>query len=168
MPQSDLLTILEAARWAPSAFNIQPWRFLFSHRGDDHWDTYLNLLDSFNASWAQNASALVIVLSDTLMPGDGDRPDKPSRYNTFDSGAAWAQIALQTTMLGYQAHATAGLDLKRAQESLIVPERYRIEIAIAIGKRADPSMLPQELQEREQPSQRLPMNEIAFSGAFPQ
>jgi nitroreductase len=75
MPMADLLTVLEAARWAPSAYNVQPWRLLYSLRGDAYWQTYLSLLDRFNSSWAQHASALVVVLSDSMMPGDGSGPD---------------------------------------------------------------------------------------------
>ena len=168
MPMSDLLTILEAARWAPSAFNVQPWRFLYSLRGDAHWQNYFKLLGPFNADWAQHASALLFVLSDTVMPGDDDRPDKISNYHSFDTGAAWAQLALQATSLGYQAHGMAGIHFDLTRSNLIVPERYRVEIAIAIGKRADPSMLPEELQQREKPSQRFSVDEIAFAGSFPQ
>lgn len=167
MPASDLLTILEAARWAPSAFNVQPWRFLYSHRDDAHWQNYMSLLDPFNASWAQNASALVFVLSDTLMPTGGERPQKLSRTHSFDAGASWAQLALQATSLGYQAHAMAGIHIDQSQEELSVPDRYRVEIAIAIGKRANKSVLPKDLQDREEPSQRLSVNEIAFAGVFP-
>lgn len=168
MPMLDLLTILEAARWAPSAFNVQPWRFLYAQRGDAHWGSYLNLLDPANAAWAQYASALLFVISDTLMPGDEGRSDKLSTYHSFDTGAAWAQLALQATSLGYQAHAMAGIHFDCVREHLAVPKRYRIEVAIAIGKRAAPEMLPEELQAREQPSQRFSVNEIAFSGVFPQ
>ncbi len=167
MPVSDLITILEAARWAPSAYNIQPWRFLYSRRGDDHWQKYLTLLDPFNATWAGQASALVIVLSDTMMPGNGGRPQKTSHTHSFDTGAAWAQLALQATALGYQAHAMAGINFEQSQMKLMVPERYRVEIAIAVGKRTDPSVLPEELQDREHPSQRLSVHEIAFAGSFP-
>lgn len=167
MPAAGLLTILEAARWAPSAFNVQPWRFLYSQRGDADWENYLRLLDPFNETWAQHASALVFVLSDTVMSGDGGRPAKKSRKHSFDAGAAWAQLALQATSLGYQAHAMAGINFEQSYEALAVPERYRVEIAVAIGKRGDPSMLPEELEGREQPSQRLPVGEIAFAGSFP-
>jgi len=168
MPGSDLLTILEAARWAPSAFNLQPWRFLYSHRDDAHWNIYLGLLDPFNTSWAQHASALIIVLSDTVIPGDTTGPQKRSRTHSFDAGAAWAQLALQATSLGYHAHAMAGINFDQSHKDLIVPERYRVEIAVAIGKRAAPSVLSEDLQGREIPSQRLPMNEIAFAGMFPE
>lgn len=167
MPASDLLTMLEAARWAPSAYNIQPWLFLYSHRDDAHWQTYLSVLDPFNASWAQHASALIVVLSDTVMPGDDRRPHKQSRTHSFDAGAAWVQLALQATSLNYHAHAMAGIYFEQVQEKLMVPERYRVEIAVAIGKRADPSVLPEALQDLEQPSQRRSVHEIAFVGSFP-
>lgn len=167
MPAADLLTILEAARWAPSAYNFQPWRFLYSHRGDAHWRQFLNLLDPFNESWAQHASALVVVLSDTLTPADNSRAQKLLRSHSFDVGAAWAQLALQSTALGYQAHAMAGIYFDQVREELLVPENYRVEVAIAIGKRADPSVLPEALQARERPSERLPVKEIAFPGVFP-
>ena len=168
MPEADLRSMLEAARWAPSAYNVQPWRFLYSLRDDENWQDYVDLLDPFNAAWAQHASALLYVLSDTVMPGDGDRPEKPSGTHSFDAGAAWAQLALQATSLGYQAHAMAGLYRDLSRIRLHIPDQYRIEIAIAIGKRAAPSILSNELQTREQPSQRFALDKIAFAGRFPQ
>ena len=166
MPSSDLLTMLEAARWAPSAFNVQPWRFLYSLRDDDHWPTYLNLLDPFNSTWARNASALVFVLSDTVMPGQDGRQQKISRTHSFDAGAAWAQLALQATLLGYQAHAMAGIYFEQSHKVLAIPDRYRVEIAVAIGKRACKSVLPMDLRDREIPSMRLPVMKIASAGQF--
>lgn len=103
MDEADLFSILEAARWAPSAYNLQPWRFLYSLREDAHWNHYLTLLDPFNANWAQHASALIFVLSNSVQPGNDNHPDSPSRTHSFDAGAAWAQLALQATFLGYQA-----------------------------------------------------------------
>ena len=169
MDHADLMTILEAARWAPSAYNIQPWRFLYALRGDGNWDRMLGQLDEFNTSWAQEASALVLILSDSVMPGNEaeGRPDLPSRCHTLDAGTAWAHLALQTTRLGYHAHAIAGVDFDQAREQLRVPERFRIEIAVAIGRRDDPVKLPEMLREREMPSGRKQLSEIAFAGAFP-
>ncbi len=166
MPAADLLIILEAARWAPSAYNIQPWRFLYSHRDDVHWQLYLSLLDEFNTSWALHASALVVVLSDTMVPGVDNGEPKLSGTHSFDAGAAWAQLALQATSLGYHAHAMAGIHFDQVRKSLAAPEQFSIEIVVAIGRRADPSMLPKEFGCREQPSQRMPLNDIAFSGSF--
>lgn len=167
MPTTDLLAIIEAARWAPSAYNIQPWRFVYSQRDDAAWPRHLDLLDPFNAGWAQHAAALVFIASDTLMPGNGGRPDTPSRTHSFDAGAAWAQLALQATALGYQAHAMAGVDFDKAHDRLAIPPRFRVEVAVALGNRADPSVLPEDLRERETPSQRLPLGAIAFPGSFP-
>lgn len=167
MPADDLLTMLEAARWAPSAYNLQPWRFLYSLRGDSHWLNYLSLLDNFNLAWARRASALVMVVSDSLMPALEGDPQRQSHSHSFDAGAAWAQLALQATLLGYHTHAMAGLDFAKAQQVLCVPSCYRIEVAIAVGKIADASILPATLRTREQPSQRRPMREIAFAGVFP-
>jgi nitroreductase len=167
IPETDLLTILEAARWAPSAFNIQPWRFLYALRGDRQWGDFLSALDEFNRGWAQHSSAIVVVLSDSIMPGERDRPDKASRYNSFDAGAAWAQLALQATALGYQAHAMAGLEFEHAYEVLEIPDRYRLEVAIAIGRQAEAENLPEELRDGEGPSGRLPLAQIACAGSFP-
>ena len=167
MPPSHLFSMLEAARWAPSAFNIQPWRFLYSLRGDAHWDTYLSVLAPSNAQWAGNASALIAVLSDTEMPGRENRPPTHSHYHRFDTGAAWAQLALQATALGYQTHAMAGIDVDQTRKKLAVPEKFSIEVIIAIGKPAAPSSLPPTLQAREKPSQRHPLSSIAFAGLFP-
>jgi nitroreductase len=168
IPKGDLYTILEAARWAPSAYNIQPWRFVYAMRGDAHWNDFLDLLDPFNASWAGNASVLVFVVSDTMTPAHGSSPAKPSRTHSFDAGAAWAHLALQATALGYQAHAMAGIQFDDVRRHLSVPENYQVEIAVAIGRRADPSALAPTLRDREKPSSRLPLKEIAFSEFFAQ
>ncbi|MEP3247732.1 MAG: nitroreductase family protein [Sneathiella sp.] len=167
MPHEDLLSILEAARWAPSAFNIQPWRFLYSHRSDAYWQTYLSLLDDFNRSWAHKASALVFVTSDSMIPARDGQEGKLSRNHSFDAGAAWAQLALQATSLGYHAHAMAGIHFDAIKENLSIPPQYRVEIAIALGTRGDVSQLDAPLQERELPSERFALNELAFGGAFP-
>ena len=167
MPHADLLTILEAARWSPSSYNIQPWRFLYSQRQDSNWQRYLEVLLPFNLEWAQHASALVILLSDTLVPGGAEQAQKLSQTNSFDAGAAWAQLALQATSLGYHAHGMAGVDVEKIRDTFEVPDRYRVEIAIAVGIKADPSALPDSLRQREYPSDRLPLDEIAFAGAFP-
>ncbi len=167
LPIDDLFCMLEAARWAPSAYNIQPWRFIHAVRGDAHWKDFLGLLDPFNARWARNASALVFLVSDTLTPAHDSSPATPSRTHSFDAGAAWAQLALQATTIGYQAHAMAGIHFNDVRQRLSVPDSFHIEIAIAIGRQADPSGLPLALQEREKPSPRRPLQEIAFSERFP-
>ncbi len=164
--ETDLLTLIEAARWAPSAYNLQPWRFLYSLRNDVYWETFLGLLDPFNAGWAQNASALVFLISEhTRVTEDGNL--RHSKTHNFDTGAAWAQLALQATESGYQAHAMAGIDFENARETLNVPDQFDVQIAIAIGKQASPHTLAEELRSREVPSDRLALGTIATAGVFP-
>lgn len=167
LPKKDLLTMLEAARWAPSAFNIQPWRFFYSLRGDQNWQRYLDLLDPFNASWAQSASALVFLASDTLVDLEGEDSPRPAGYHGFDAGSAWTQLALQATLMGYSTHAAAGLYKDKAAEELNLPDRFHVQVAIAIGRKGDTQSLSEELQEREKPSSRLSLQEIAFEGGWP-
>lgn len=163
LPQADLEVILEAAGLAPSAFNVQPWRFLYAHRGDANWDRFLSLLIPFNASWAQNAGVLLFVISDS-QTHHGE--DKPNWSHSFDAGAAWTQLALQATALGYHAHGMTGLEFDKARAELGLPESWRLEAAVAIGKRAPADTLPEGLRAKEMPSGRLPVASIAGAGDF--
>ena len=163
MSAEDLRTILDAGRWAPSSFNYQPWRFLYATRDDAaNWDRFLDLLIPFNAVWAKDASALLFILSEMTMGA----PDKPSHSHSFDAGAAWAAIALQAHLLGYHAHGMVGIDMEKTRTELAIPDGFRIEAAVAIGRMGDPANLPEKLQAREQPSDRKPLEELAYSGNF--
>ena len=167
MPEADLLSLFEAARWAPSAFNSQPWRFLYAHRGDPQWPIFLDALIPYNRDWAQHCAVLVYVLSDTLpFTGKAGEP-LPSLTHSYDAGAAWMLLALQAWRMGYYAHGMSGIDLDLARKTLGVPERYAIDAAAAIGRRGDPSTLPEKLRAREAPSGRKPVADFAFHGLFP-
>lgn len=167
IPQADLDTLFDAARWAPSAFNYQPWRFLYAHRDSADWQRFLDVLFPFNQSWVQNAGAIVFILSDTLMAAPGSDDFKPSHSHSFDAGAAWALLALQATRLGYHTHGMTGVDFDKARAELAVPDRFRLEAAVAIGRQGDKSVLPEALQAREAPSDRKPIEDVAFAGNFP-
>jgi len=167
IPDEDLLTIFEAARWAPSAFNSQPWRFLYARRGDPNWQLFLGLLIPWNQGWAHSASALVYILSDSMPMSDKAGAPQPSRTHSFDAGAAWASLALQATRMGYHAHGMSGIQYELARAELGVPERYRIEAACAIGRIGDPATLDEKLRAREHPSGRKPQSEFVFAGRFP-
>lgn len=166
MPASELHKILEAASYAPSAFNAQPWRFIYALRGTAHWDTLLNLLNDFNKSWASNASALVVILSKTTSLPPGGTEETPFLTHSFDTGAAWGYLALQASNAGWPAHAMAGFDKDKARSVFAIPDNYKVEAMVAIGKQGDKAILPAGLQEREQPSPRLPLNKVAFEGKF--
>ncbi len=166
LPDADLMTIFEAARWAPSAFNAQPWRFLYAKREDADWERFLNLLIPFNQSWAKTASVLIYICSDTLMetkPGEFS----PSHTHSFDAGAAWASLALQASLMGYHAHGMAGVHWDEVRRELNVPERFRVDAAAVIGRMGDVSVLDERLRAREVPSDRMPVTDFAFHGAFP-
>ncbi|MCB2015464.1 MAG: nitroreductase family protein [Sphingobium sp.] len=162
MEKEQLLSLFEAARWAPSASNIQPWRFAYALNGDAHWQDFFATLIPFNQSWASNASALVFITSDTLM-GRGDDL-KPSHSHSFDTGAAWMALALQASSMGLIVHGMLGVDMDAARALLKLSDRYRIEAAVAIGYQGEKSSLPDGLQERESPSDRRPVSESIFHG----
>jgi Nitroreductase len=167
LEEGELLRLFEAARWAPSAFNAQPWRFLYALRGGPDWERFLELLVPFNRSWAENAAALVIVLSDTQMRNPDGTPKSPSHSHSFDAGAAWGMLALQATLGGLHTHGMTGVDFDKVRTELGVPEDFRVEAAIAVGRLGDPATLPESMREREKPSDRKPVAEFAFAGGFP-
>lgn len=165
IPQEDLDVIFEAAGWAPSAFNLQPWRFLYAHRGDENWDRFLSLLIDFNQSWAKDSSVLVFVVSDTLQRKD-DGQTSGNHAHSFDAGAAWVLAALQATAMGYHAHGMTGVKFEEAQRALGIPDDHRLEAAFVIGRKGPAEKLPEGLQQREQPSGRKPVGEFAWPGNF--
>ena len=166
MSESDLMTLLEAARWAPSSYNSQPWRFIYARRGTPHFDKFLSLLVEFNQSWAKNASVLIVLVSNSMMLPPGKDVPVPSYSHSMDAGAAWAQLALQATISGWHAHGMVGFDKERAFAELGLTQGYRVEQAIAIGRLGDKSMLPDAMAAREAPSDRLPLSQVAMEGSF--
>jgi nitroreductase len=166
MPEADLLRIFEAARWAPSSYNSQPWRFLYARRDTPEWEQFLGLLVESNRAWAQRAAVLMVALSKSTMRPIGADRDVPSHSHSFDAGAAWANLALQATALGWHAHAMVGFDMAKAFAELHVPAGYRVEAAIALGRRGDKAVLPEPLQQREAPNGRDPVESFAFEGRF--
>jgi nitroreductase len=164
--EETVLSFLEAARWAPSSYNSQPWRFVYARRGTPQWDSLLGLLNDFNRSWADKASVLIIVLSKTTFTPPGAAAPGPAPTHSFDAGSAWAYLALQASLSGWHAHGMAGFDKEKTRTELGVPADFAVEAAIAIGKIGDKSILPEGLQARELPSPREPLSKLAFEGKF--
>jgi nitroreductase len=167
IPDADLNTIFEAARWAPSSYNSQPWRFLYARRDTPDFERFLGLLIEFNQSWAKNAAVLVIVLSKKTFTPPGKSEAAPTHSHSFDAGAAWGYLALQASRSGYAAHGMTGFDIPRAAVELNVPDDYRVEAAVAIGRIGDKSILPEPLRAREQPNGRDLQSAFVFEGGFP-
>jgi len=166
IPDDVLMSLFEAARWAPSAFNLQPWRFVYARRGSPDWDRLLSVLIEYNRAWAPGASALIYIISDRFRRKQG-APPEPLYTHSFDAGAAWAYLALQARHLGWAAHGMSGFDQAGAYAALGVPEAdYRIEAAIAVGRPADKEVLPEPYRSREVPSDRMAASSFVFEGRF--
>ena len=167
IPQDELLTLIEAARWAASSYNSQPWRFIYARRDTPHWERFLGLLIEFNRSWAQHAAALIFIVSKSTLLPPGKDTEIPSHSHSFDAGSASACLALQAVKSGWAVHGMVGLDFDEAFAVLGVPPGHRVEAAFAVGRQGDKSILPESMQSRESPNGRMPVREIAFEGGFP-
>lgn len=161
--RNELYTLFEAARWAPSSYNNQPWSFVFAERDSREWPTFVNLLDPANQRWADKAAVLVVVVSRTLFFYN----NKFSRTHSFDTGAATENLALQGYSMGLVIHGMQGFDYGKTQAVLQIPKEYEVEAMFAIGKPGSSSSLPEELQEREKKrSDRKPLEGFVFEGLF--
>jgi nitroreductase len=124
LTEEQLLTLLEAARWAPSAYNAQPWRFIYGIKDTPHWDRIFETLLPFNQSWAKTAGALVVIASNTHLVPPGKEEKVPNKWHSFDAGAAWANLALQAVHSGLAAHGLAGFDSDNSPSHLS-SDRFR-------------------------------------------
>jgi nitroreductase len=165
IPEAELLRCFEAARWAPSAFNSQPWHFIYARRDTERWPVFLDILSEWNRGWAHQAAALIVVTSKASFdqPGKGET-QLPT--HSFDAGAAWSNFALQALLSGWHTHGMAGFDGAKARDLLGVPANYGVDAVIAIGRIGDKSTLSEKLQAREVPSGRNPLASIVSEGAF--
>ena len=157
-----LFSLFEAARWAPSSNNNQPWRFLYARRNTDYWPIFFDLLTEQNKIWAKNAAVLIVVISKTTF----DYNEKPARTHSYDTGAALENLALQGSLKALVVHAMQGFDYDGARRTLNIPDVFQVEAMIAIGKPGKKEDLPESLQEREMPSPRKKLSEIVMEGNF--
>lgn len=159
--EATLLSLFEAARWAPSSNNNQPWHFLYARRNTPHWNTFFNMLAEGNQVWAKNAAVLIVVISKTTFDNG-----KSARTHSYDAGAAWENFALQGSLMGLIVHGMQGFDYDKAKQELRIPGDYKVEAMIAVGKKGKKETLPDYLQEREVPSIRKNLSEIVMEGVF--
>jgi len=164
----DVSRMIEAARWAPSAFNCQPWAFIYARRGTAEWDRFVDLLMPYNQGWAKSASALIYVLSAPTFIAEGKAELQATSHASFSTGTAWGYLALQAQAMGWIAHGMAGIEADRIVAELGAPEGYKAEIGIAVGRLGPIENLPEKLQAKEFKSLRRPIADFAFEGGFPQ
>ncbi len=162
MTDEELMPLFEAARWAPSSYNNQPWVFIYAHRDTPEWKPIFDLMIEFNQSWTKNAAVLVVMISKKTFFHNG----KPARTHSFDTGSAWMSMALEGSSRGYVIHGMEGFDYDKAMTALQIPDDYQVEAMAAIGKRAPKDKLPPELQKREAPSPRRPVKQMLMEGKF--
>jgi nitroreductase len=160
--QGELMTLFEAARWAPSSGNFQPWRFLYARRDSDFWPAFFELLKPGNQRWAAQAAVLVLVISRTHFDGDG----RACVTHSFDSGAAWENLALQASLMGLVAHGMEGFDYERARRVLRVPAAYAVEAMIAIGRPGEAGEAADPGRKPDHPSSRRPLEQTICEGPF--
>lgn len=156
----DLLSVVEAGRWAPSAMNVQPWRFSTAKRGSELFGKIASHLGGFNASWSPKAAAYVVVSAFTN--GDSGQPGTTSQ---FDAGIATAQILIQAEGLGLHGHVMGGIDHVALHTELGYPENLAVLVVIAVGKGAPAELLEGGAYDREVAMRsRLPLDEIVLHG----
>jgi len=159
----DLMRLLEAARWAPSTYNVQEWRFLYAHRDTAHWKTFFGLLAEANQGWCVNAGVLILVAAHSVFPHNG----KPNPVHEFDAGLASQNLLLQGASMGLVVHAMAGFDRDAARGALSLPDDVRPAAMIAVGQPGDPDALPEGMREKDlAPTGRKPVAEIACEGPY--
>lgn len=159
-----LQSLLEAARWAPSSNNEQPWRFIVaSKQHETDWNRLFECLAEGNRRWAFRAPVLVLSVASLQFEDDG----KPNRHAFHDTGLATENLVLQATAQGLVAHQMAGFDVEKARADLRIPAGYEPVAMIAVGYPGDPAILQERLRERElRPRIRRPIGEWAFLGQW--
>ena len=161
-----LRCLLEAARWAPSSYNEQPWAYLVATREDpEEYARMLSVLAEGNIAWAQRAPVLMLSLARLNFERNG----RPNRHAFHDVGQATANLVTQATALGLFVHQMAGFHAEKARELFSIPEGWEPVAAIALGYPGDPESLPEPLREREfAPRTRKPLEQFAFAGRWGQ
>jgi nitroreductase len=161
--RDKLQRLFEAARWAPSCSNEQPWIFVVTHHGTEGFNRMTECLAEGN-SWAKNAAILMLSVARMTFSRNGT----PNRHGMYDTGAAVANLLAQATTEGLEVHQMAGYDVEKAREVLHIPEHDALCAMIAVGYYGDPGSLPEKLRAREEtPRRRKPQSEFVINDAMP-
>jgi nitroreductase len=164
--EEEVMKMLEAARWAPSSNNAQPWRFVIVLRQDPEWDALFETLNPVNQVWAHKASALVAIASYQLAAKAGSPDLVANGMHAFDTGSAWAYMAMQAHLNGWSLHGIGGFNKEAGAQVLKMPADHSLQMLAAVGKRGDAAQLPDALKEREAPNARKPLSALAKRGSF--
>ena len=159
-----LRSVMEAARWAASSRNEQPWAYLVATRDDlAGYEAMLGVLVETNSAWADKAPALILTVAHTRLEKDG----QPNRHGIYDLGQATSNLILQATSLGLATHQMGGFRVEPARERFGIPEGWEPVSVIALGYPGNAESLPEPLRERETAQRRRkPLAEFVFSGTW--
>jgi len=161
--QEKLDALFEAARWAPSSFNAQPWKFMVAPKGGDLYPVLFDLLYDTNKQWAVTAPVLVLSMAEMVPPGRSAE----NRFAFHDTGMAVANLLAQATASGLLVHQMGGYDAEGAKKLLNLPVHFEPAAMMAIGYKGDPSELPADIASREKKERtRLPHSEFVFTRKF--
>lgn len=164
-PVDDMILkkLFEAARWAPSCYNNQPWRFVYAHKGTPAYEKLLQTAVEFNQNWAKNAPVLMLSVAKMTF----DFNNEPNAHAWHDVGMAMQNLAIQATELGVIVHQMAGFDPKKAKQAFNIPDGFEPVALVAIGYPGAKESLPEDLRKMEDaPRVRKPIDEIAFEGSW--
>lgn len=163
--ESELGLLFEAARWAPSAYNAQPWRFVTGdkNKNPEVYNLIMDSLVEFNQQWAVTAPVLITAAASTL-----NAKGKPNRHAWYDTGQAVGNMSAQATSMGLFMHQMGGFDPEKLAASLRLPEGWEAIAVIAVGYAGDISNLPEAIQEAEikKIRERMPLSDIVFDKVF--
>jgi nitroreductase len=158
----EMMSLFEAARWAPSTYNEQEWRFLYARRDTPQWQAFFDLLAEGNQAWCERAALLSVIVAHKVFQRNG----KPNPVHVFDSGAAFENLALQGSSMGLVVHGMQGFDFEKARTALAVPQDFAVVAMFAVGRPGDPEQLPPDYRRIEVPSGRKRVREIICEGRF--
>ena len=164
VPPAVLRSLFEAARWAPSSSNLQPWTYVVATKDDpENFAKMLSTLVEFNTGWAKHAPVLALSVAQVKMPKDGS----PNRWAMHDVGSASAQLTFEANSRGLLVHQMAGFDPEKARQVFNIPQDWDPVAAMTIGYPGDPQSLPERLRERElAPRTRKPLSEFVITGGW--
>ncbi|MFL5753617.1 MAG: nitroreductase family protein [Bacteroidia bacterium] len=166
LTQEELHTLIEAASWAPSSMNGQPWRFVYMFNGERIFEEAIGALMPGNQSWAKNASVLLLVLAKKNFDQEGN---PVNRHALHDSGAATASLLLQGISMGIYGHIMGGFDMHKVRKIFAVPENMEVASIVALGYAGSPHTLEEPFRSRELAQRtRKEVKEIAFHGRLPE
>ncbi|MBS4095293.1 MAG: nitroreductase family protein [Sulfuricella sp.] len=165
--RAHLVSLLEAARWAPSCFGDEPWRFMVWDRNSDRaaWEKAFGCLGEWNRNWVKNAPVLLLSTANSLFRKNG----QPNRWGQYDTGAAAENLCLQAVALGLAAHQMGGFDEAKVRETFAIPAQYACMAMIAVGYQAEESVLDDELKTLETaPRARTPLGVLFYENGWEQ